>query len=110
MESKHTKGRWYVSDKIQTDKNMCPIPYYEIGSTADVTWLAIVAAGDLKEKGEAEANAAHIVKCVNNYDEMLNKLKRVNAMYGSTLEQIGIEREQSADWREVNELIERLEK
>lgn len=39
--------------------------------------------------------------------EMLNSLYRVSAMYGSRLEEGGTNREENADWREANAILEK---
>jgi hypothetical protein len=59
-EEGFTKGEWSINPELERDENMCPIPYYKINNSADILWVAHVAAGHLKNEGEAEANA-HLI-------------------------------------------------
>lgn len=77
------KNKWYMNDNLISDKNLCPIPFYEISSTKDITWVAMVGAGDLKEDGEARANAELIVKSVNNYPQLMDIAKRCAFIFGN---------------------------
>lgn len=99
-EVKRTQGKWYVSKELQKDKNMCPIPYYEIETTKDITWIALVSAGSLKEDGEGKANAEFICKAVNEYD----KLKADNEVLLNALKEIEAKSWQKNEWTDVHDI------
>ncbi len=68
-----TKGEllqdiWRVHQKEQYDKNMCPIPYYEISKEGDMFWLAHV-----RSKDEAD----QICQAVNERQKLLDENKKM---------------------------------
>ncbi len=106
--SKHTKGEWYVGD-LERDKNMCPVPFYEICTYKDMTWIAHVSVGSFKQGGEAEANAALIVKAVNNHFLLLEALKDCLDIIGET-NAVGFSKESKpiSTYFKAKQLIEQL--
>lgn len=79
MESKHTKGNWQYDQRREPENSSIPFAIQLMGNG----WCEPIAdicafPPNTKENLERmEANAAHIVKCVNNHDELVKALKEV---------------------------------
>ena len=84
MGTKHTEVPWgFYKDE---DGNVLAITY-PIGKTRRGEICAMPVTGPWTKcvKEEINANAAHIVKCVNNFDAMLAELERLYALFGHCL-------------------------
>ena len=73
----HTRGEWKISNNsyteqisIHTGNELCPIAFLNYQNLRG-----------LNNRDEQEANAARIVKCVNNHDRLLQALTDLLASY-----------------------------
>ena len=57
---------------------------------------------------EYTEQAKYLATAVNAFPDLHYTLYRMAAMYGSLLEQNGTNRENNADWREANRILEQL--
>lgn len=76
--NKRTKGEWF-SEENNFFGNRKRVNVYDVirsGDIEDVTTILVIE-GYTDNKDEFEANAAFICKAVNNYDSLLENLKRL---------------------------------
>jgi len=77
--AKHTPGPWFVDEDD-------PHSLYAPDGDAD-PWFVAEAAYDCGPDVSGKANAAHIVKCVNAYDELVGALQRAEWALGVLIEE-----------------------
>lgn len=78
----HTPGEWKISNNsyteqisIHTGNELCPIAFLNYQNLRG-----------LNNRDEQEANAARIVKCVNNHDRLLEALKAASLSLSTFVE------------------------
>lgn len=79
--NKRTKGEWFLEEN-NFFGNRKRVNVYDVtrsGDIEDVTTILVIE-GYTDNKDEFEANAAFIVKAVNNYDSLLDALKEINGL------------------------------
>ncbi len=89
MESKHTKGEWKSVEMVSPTNRFYGSHWWV---QTDKKLIATIEPNGMPEE-ECEANAAHIVKCVNAHDELV----RQNEVLKNSFKMI-LDKRNSAGW------------